>query len=111
MFAHLGGILISFVAPLVIWLMHKGRGRYVEEQAKEALNWWITVAGVWIVLWLLTLILVAVTCSGRLFCTGGFLGFLPWLAAIGGVIFAIMGGIAANKGEPYRYPFAVRLIK
>ena len=42
--AHIGPVIASFVAPLVISLVFKGRGQFVEEQAKEALNFQITVA-------------------------------------------------------------------
>ena len=33
------------------------------------------------------------------------------LVSIAGLILMIMAGIAANKGEAYRYPFAIRLVK
>jgi hypothetical protein len=111
MFAHLGGIIFGFIPALIIWLMHKARGRFVDEQSKEALNWWINIAAIQIVLWIVSIILIAATCSGRLFCTGGAFAWLPWLAWALGTVFAVMGGIAANKGEAYRYPFAIRLVK
>lgn len=97
MLAHVGGILFSFVAPLIIWLMFKDRGRFVDEQAKEALNFQITLIIGYVISGILFIILI-----------GAILLFVVWLAAI---IFGIMAAIAANKGEAYRYPFAVRLIK
>ena len=36
--AHIGPIILWVIAPLVIWLVYKDRGRYVEDQSKEALN-------------------------------------------------------------------------
>ena len=64
MFAHLsallGGLLTSavggwgwFLGPLVIWLMKKETMPFVEDQAKEALNFNITVTIVFLVLMLL----------------------------------------------------------
>ena len=107
MFAHLGGILLWFVAPLIIWLMYKGRGRFVEEQAKEALNFQITVAGAQIVVGILGMILTVATLG-----LGSILwGLLFWVIYIGMVVFCIIAGMAANKGEAYRYPVNVRLIK
>lgn len=97
MLAHVGGILFSFVAPLIIWLMFKDRGRFVDEQAKEALNFQITLIIGYVISGILFIILI-----------GAILLFVVWLAAI---IFGIMAAIAANKGEAYRYPFAIRLIK
>lgn len=97
MLSHLGGILFSFIPPLVIWLMFKERGRFVEEQAKEALNFQITLIIGYIVGAILTIVLIGVI-----------IVLLVWLAAI---VFGILAAVAANKGEAYRYPFALRLIK
>ena len=97
MFSHLGGILFGFVPALVIWLVFKERGRFVDEQAKEALNFQI--------IWNIALIVSWIT----IFIFIGFL-LLP-LVYIGGVIFMVMAGMAANKGEAYRYPVNLRLIK
>jgi uncharacterized Tic20 family protein len=41
----------------------------------------------------------------------GLLFFLPALVGIVNLVFCIIGGIKANNGEAYRYPFALRLIK
>lgn len=97
MLAHIGGILFSFVAPLVVWAIFKERSRFVEEQSKEALNFQITLVIAYIVGSILTVILIGVIIL-----------FAAWIAAI---VFGIIGGMAANRGEPYRYPFAIRLIK
>ena len=35
-------------------------------------------------------------------------GLIVWVL---GLVFAIMGALAANKGEAYRYPFSLRLVK
>jgi hypothetical protein len=41
-----------------------------------------------------------------------FIGILVmWAAGIISLIFSIIGAVTANKGEKYRYPFAIRLIK
>jgi hypothetical protein len=40
------------------------------------------------------------------------IGLLTMFATmIGGLILMIMAGIAANKGESYRYPVNIRLVK
>ncbi len=106
MFAHLGGILFWILAPLVIYLVNKDRGRYVSEQSKEALNFQITHLIAQVALWIVVAIITAVT-----FGIGALLGVLNWLVWIGMVVFAIIAGIAANKGEAYRYPVNIRLIK
>ena len=97
--AHIGPIVIAFVAPLVIWLVYRERGQYVEDQAKEALNFQITLAIASVVV----IILAAVTLGI------GALLFFP--LGIGALVLMIMAAIAANKGAAYRYPVSLRLIK
>ena len=99
MFSHLGGIVLWFIAPLIIWLMYKERGRFVEEQAKEALNFQILVAIVGVVAFILTLVTLGL--ASPLF-------FLLWVFML---VFSIIAGMAANKGQAYRYPVTLRLVK
>lgn len=94
---HVGGIVLGFIAPLIIWLVFRERSGFVNDQAKEALNFQIVIAIAYVVGSILLVILV-----------GGLIMALAWLAA---VIFGIMGAVAANKGELYRYPFNWRIIK
>ena len=99
--AHLLGIISWFVGPLIIWLISKDNPAksFVTDQSKEALNFQITIT----IAFVLAFILVAITF--------GILFFLPALVGIANLIFCILGGIKANNGEAYRYPFALRLIK
>ena len=103
MFAHLSallGFLIPFgsiVAPLVIWQIKKNEFPFVDDQGKEALNFQITVLIAVIVSFLLTFVLIGLL-------------LLP-IVGIAWLVLTIMGGIKANNGETYRYPFALRLIK
>lgn len=113
MFAHLsallGGLLTGhwmgigcFIAPLIIWLLKKDTLPFVADQAKEALNFNITIAIVSAVLLLLTL----VTFGFGLILTVpvGIIVGIAWL------ILVIMAAIKANEGVAYRYPFALRLV-
>ncbi|WP_309615690.1 DUF4870 domain-containing protein [Salinibacterium sp.] len=95
-FAHLGGIL-GFLPSLIIWLVFKDRGAFTNTEAKEALNFQITIAAAYIIGSILTVVVI---------------GFLIMAAAgIVAVIFSIMGFLKAKDGIAYRYPFALRLIK
>lgn len=100
MIAHLGGIVTSFIAPLVIWQMKKAESSFVEDQAKEALNFQLTVLMA-IVAWS---ILIWVPFVGCLLLPLG-------LVFIGALVLMIMAGIKANDGVRYRYPFVIRLVK
>jgi len=93
---HLGGILFSFLPGLIVWLLKKDDSAYIGENAREALNFQITLMIAYFISWILAFILIGFVLIGVL-----------WLANI---IFSIMAAVATSKGESYRYPFALRLI-
>ena len=95
--AHVGPILTSFLAPLLIWLILRERSRFVDDQGKEALNFQIFLAIVYVVGAILTVIIV-----------GFAIIFAAWVVSI---VFGIQGAIVAGRGEPYRYPLSWRVIK
>lgn len=99
MLTHLSGILLGFIVPLIIWLTNKDKAdkAWLIEQAKEALNFQILIAIAYVACSILVFILI-----------GGLLLPVVWLANL---IFCILAGMAVNKGENYRYPFSLRLIK
>ncbi|QNO36659.1 DUF4870 domain-containing protein [Protaetiibacter sp. SSC-01] len=102
-FAHLGGIL-GFLPALIIWLIFKDRGPKTNVEAKEALNFQITVTIGYIACIILGTVL-AIVFIGFLFYL---IQFAIWVAAI---ILSIIGFTKVNAGGSYRYPFAIRLIK
>ena len=48
MIAHLGAILAFFVSPLIVWLVFRERSKFVDDQAKEGLNFQLTLAVVYV---------------------------------------------------------------
>jgi len=101
MIAHLGGIITSFIAPLIIWLMKKDTPGFVEDQAKEALNFQVTV----VIGYIAWMVLTAIPVLGCLVAPAGIVVFLAAL------VFSILAGVKANEGVRYRYPVTLRLIK
>jgi uncharacterized Tic20 family protein len=115
LFAHLstllGGLLTSgwagsvgfFIGPLVIWLTKKDTMPFVADQAKEALNFAITVSLACLALVILTIMTLGI----------GLVLTVPLYAVIGiaALVLVIIAAIKANEGVAYRYPFALRLIK
>ncbi|MAF65690.1 MAG: orotate phosphoribosyltransferase [Planctomycetes bacterium] len=101
--AHLAGLLGclvvvgSVVGPLVVWLVKKEESEFVADQALEALNFQITV-------FLLTLVCLVLT-----LCVVGVFLLFPLLVA--DLVLTIMAAVAASRGERYRYPFSMRLIR
>ena len=103
MFAHLGNI-VSFIVPLIIWLVGKEKGRLTNSEGKEALNFGIMLAISYT---------VAVVLGTVLSFVGiGFLIYLLMpLIGVFGLIYAIIAGMHVNNtGTPYRYPINMRLI-
>lgn len=97
MLAHLLGIFTGFVGALVIWLVKKDSSNFIDDQAKEALNFQITVTIGLCASWVLAFILIGI--------------LLVPAIVLANLIFCILAAIAASKGQLYRYPFALRLVK
>lgn len=93
---HLAGTLFSIIPALIVWVLKKEDSEYIAMQAKEALNFQITVLVAQLVAGILVWILI------------GFL-LLPiiWLVNI---VLCIIAAISTSKGESYRYPICLRLI-
>jgi uncharacterized Tic20 family protein len=115
LFAHLsilvGGLVTwgwaasfgSFVGPLIIWLIQKDKMPFVADQAKEALNFGITLTIACFVLLMLTIFSLGI----------GALITIPAFVVIGfaALILVVIAGIKANEGVAYRYPITLRLVK
>lgn len=103
MFAHLSalvGFVIPFgslVGPLIIWLTKGKESAYVGEQAKEALNFQVTMLIVFLVCFVLSFIVIGLLLMG--------------IAAIADLVFVILATLTASKGQMYRYPYTLRLVK
>lgn len=93
---HITGIFFSIFPGLIVWLLKKDDSPYISDQAREALNFQITLLIAYLVAGILVFILI-----------GFLLIFLIWLANI---VFSILAAFAASKGESYRYPLSLRLI-
>jgi uncharacterized Tic20 family protein len=102
MFAHIGTFSSMFVplgniiAPIVIWQLKKNESPFVVEQAKESLNFQITLMIYAVISFLLVFIVI------------GF--FFIFALVIFGLIIVIVAGVKANDGEHYRYPMSIRFI-
>lgn len=97
MLAHLLGIFTSFIGALVLWIIKKDDSAFIGENAREALNFQITLAIGWVIAMMLAVILIGVL-------------LFPVLLVVN-LIFCILGALAASRGELYKYPFALRLVK
>lgn len=94
--SHLGGAFFGFIVPLIVWLIKKEESRYLDDQAKEALNFQ------------LTLLIVHLVGAATICFTFFIINFAAYVIDI---VFGIMAAMAVSKGEVYRYPLNIRFIK
>jgi hypothetical protein len=92
----IGTLFFGFIPGLVFFLIKK-EDAYIQEQAKEALNWSITVMIGYLVSFMLTFVLI------------GVFGFIVF--GLTHLVFCIMGAVSTSKGKSFKAPFAIRLIK
>jgi hypothetical protein len=104
MLAHLSafaGLILplvgNIVLPLLIWLVRRDRSAFVADQARESLNFNLSV------------VIASFVCAALVYVfIGILLGvalFVYWLAM------TILAGIKAGEGVAYRYPLALRFVK
>ncbi len=89
-------VLFSILGPLIIWRSKRETMPFAAAQAKESLNFQITV-------WLLGLVfaVLALVLIGLVFL---------WILGLVNVILVILAAIQVRDGKPYRYPFCLRLV-
>jgi uncharacterized Tic20 family protein len=92
----IGTLFFGFIPGLIFYLVKKDDA-YVQEQAKEALNWSITAMMGYAISFVLTFVLI------------GILGFMA--LGLCHLVFCILGAVATSNGKDFKVPFAIRLIK
>ncbi len=100
-FAHLSAFVTlvgipSPIGPLVAWLVWKDQDEFAADQAKEALNFNLSV------------LLYGLVAAVSLIILVGFV-LLPTVL-IAWFVLTIVASIAASRGETYRYPMTIRLV-
>jgi uncharacterized protein len=97
----------SFVGPLIVWLLRR-EDPVVAPHAREALNYqlsliiYFTVATVVAILAAITIVGLVLTFVLILFAV---------VLLVAEIVFAILASLAASRGELYRYPMNLNLIK
>jgi uncharacterized Tic20 family protein len=97
MLSHLSALLgVGFVLPLVVYLAMRKESEYVATNAREALNFHISV------------LIYAVCCIPLVFILVG----VPLLLVLGlgSLVLAIIATIKASDGQCNRYPLTLRLV-
>jgi uncharacterized protein len=97
MLCHLLGIFTSFLGPLLLWLIQKDKMPFVDYHGKEALNFQITVAIAYVVAGMSVMCFIGVV-------------LLP-AVGLADLVLGIMACVATSRGEYYKYPLCLRLLK
>lgn len=84
------------VGPLIVYLVKKDEYEFVNDQGKEVLNFQIT----WSLIFIVSAVLILVGIGILLLIGFG----IAWLVLV------IVGTVAANNGQYYRYPFTIKFL-
>lgn len=106
LFAHISTLstfvgIPGFIGPLVVWLVKKDELPFAAAQAKEALNFQISLF-----IYSIICVILILTVIGALI---GFPGLI--VLVILEIVFTIIASVQAGEGKPYRYPMTLRLIE
>lgn len=101
MWAHFSTLSVllgvpGFIGPAVIWFMKRDESAVIAAQAKESLNFQITMFIYMVVSAILILVVVGIV-------------LLP-LVIIADLVLAIIAGVRAGEGVAYRYPMTLRFL-
>lgn len=102
MFVHFSSLVgfvlpvVGFVVPIVLWQLKKDEFPSVDAHGKVVANWLLSA----LIYFLVCLVLVLVY-IGRI-------GLLAIAATT--IAFAVIGGIKANEGVVWEYPFSIRFL-
>jgi uncharacterized Tic20 family protein len=94
---HVGGILFGILPSLIGFLVTKDRGDFIRQHTRAALNFHITLLLAYVACVLLSFILIGL--------------FLLFAVEIFAIIFGILAAVAANGGQPYKFPISIEFIK
>ena len=87
---------IGILGPLVIYLIKKDESAFVAANARESLNFQITIILGYILWFILIVVLIGI--------------FMLWVWGILNTILVIVATIKASEEKIYRYPFNLRLV-
>lgn len=98
MLSHLSALFgVGIILPLVVYLAMRSESEYVAANAREALNFHISI------------FIYVLCCIPLMFILIGVP--LAILIGLGSLVFAIIAAVKSSTGECYRYPLTLRFVK
>lgn len=94
------------IGPLVVWLIKKDEDAFAEDQAREALNFQLSVL-IYMIVGAVAAAILAIVIFGL-----GLIALVPVVLvfAILILVLTIVAAVKASEGERYRYPMTIRLV-
>jgi uncharacterized Tic20 family protein len=92
-----GFISVPFLLPLIVYLAMRHESSYVADNAREALNFHLSLLLYGIVACILMLVVIG--------------AFLMGAIVLAYIVFSIIAAIKASEGGCYRYPLTIRFVK
>jgi uncharacterized Tic20 family protein len=99
LFAHFGGIVLLFIAPMIALQVKGDQSPRILAHATRALNFQIT--------WGLGLVVAFIL----EICTFHLLWFAPLLVWLFIAANCVIGGLRANEGRDYTYPWTLQIVQ
>jgi uncharacterized protein len=96
MAVHIAGIFFAFFPSLIVYLAVTNNP-WLKNQARNALNFQLTLLIGWIIAGVLMIVLI-----GHL---------VALVIEVLSLVLSVVAALRANAGESYTYPFAIELIK
>lgn len=94
--AHLGPLVLGFIAPLIVWLVFKDRSGYLDRTGKEALNMQLSYLLYFVIAGFSILVLIGLI-------------LLP-IVGIAWVVLMVVATVKVANHEEWRYPAIIRFI-
>ena len=98
--ALVGYVLIpvigNILAPLIIWQVKKDESWFIADQAKESLNFQLSMTLYAVIAGILVIILIGV--------------FILLALYVVGIVMTVIGALKAYRGVQYRYPLTIRFL-
>ncbi len=87
----------NILGPLVIWLVKREEMPFVDDQAKEALNFNLSMTIYMVASVFMVLLLVGI--------------LMLLILAFAWIVLGILAAVRSNEGVAYRYPLTIRFIQ
>jgi uncharacterized Tic20 family protein len=92
---------LSFLGPLIVWAVYKDRSDLVRRSAAAAFNFNVGLWVATIVGWIFFITLIGIP-----------IAIILWIVVfVASIVYHLLAAMAANRGEVYRYPWSITLLR